>query len=495
MAYIDKRTFVIPADRIRREPTLGSTTANISAGKTFTNVNIDVARPASWVTNGDTATANYVHGGLSGEDQSDPYITLDLGQIYALDTIKVWHYNGDSRTYYNTQTQVSLNGVDWITVFDGPDYAESSAGKTHSFSPILARYMRDKIEGSTANTGNHWVEIQVFGTTDYTTVDSLTDFPITINFNSNNFDFTKVRADGFDIEFFDSEDSPLIFEREHFDQAGSSGIFHVKIPSLSIISEKRITIKHNDAGQSTDKSDSNNVWDSNYVMVQHMGNSLIDSTGNGNDLNNSGAILVDGQNGKARSFDGVTQYMNDVDFSLGTNPLFTVLMVWTPLATQAAPGPWGLGAGGVSQQTISSYNLGIAIGFDLWGQTTMHGEWLLKTENEAMVAHWIKKDGADFGSEDAIFYKNGNSANITVTRDAGTIPALTDGFALGRIGATSDSHYCPSIIDEVRISNIVRSSEWIDAEYKSLFGLLGVLLPLKRAITAVAIGKPIVSRI
>jgi RHS repeat-associated protein len=61
---------------------------------------------------------------------------------------------------------VSADGVSWTTVFDSAvsgEYAETSAGKTHSFSARSVRYVRDYLNGSTSNSGNHWVEIEVYG--------------------------------------------------------------------------------------------------------------------------------------------------------------------------------------------------------------------------------------------------------------------------------------------------------------------------------------------
>ena len=61
------------------------------------------------------------------------YVTVDLGALYSIDTIKVWHYHADSRTYWGTKTQVSADGIIWRTIFDSDvsgTYVETSAGKT-----------------------------------------------------------------------------------------------------------------------------------------------------------------------------------------------------------------------------------------------------------------------------------------------------------------------------------------------------------------------------
>jgi hypothetical protein len=71
-------------------------------------------------------------------------ITLDMGIIHYIDKIKIWHYYNDGRTYHNTKTEVSIDGVNWITVFDSAiegEYAETSAGHTIRFDkPEMYNY-------------------------------------------------------------------------------------------------------------------------------------------------------------------------------------------------------------------------------------------------------------------------------------------------------------------------------------------------------------------
>ncbi len=94
------------------------------------------------------------------------YVQLDLGAAYSVDKLKVFHYAADGRTYHQTKTQVSTDGVSWTTIFDSAvsgEYAETSAGKTHTFTARSVRYVRDYLNGSTSNTGDHWVESEVYG--------------------------------------------------------------------------------------------------------------------------------------------------------------------------------------------------------------------------------------------------------------------------------------------------------------------------------------------
>ena len=45
-------------------------------------------------------------------------VTVDLGRIYDLDEVAVWHYYGDGRTYHNNITSVSLDNSNWVTIRD-----------------------------------------------------------------------------------------------------------------------------------------------------------------------------------------------------------------------------------------------------------------------------------------------------------------------------------------------------------------------------------------
>lgn len=61
------------------------------------------------------------------------YVTLDLGAEYTLSKVKIWHYWEDGRAY-NTKLQASIDGKEWITLFDSAKdgtYPESAEGKTH----------------------------------------------------------------------------------------------------------------------------------------------------------------------------------------------------------------------------------------------------------------------------------------------------------------------------------------------------------------------------
>ncbi|MCX7747377.1 MAG: PA14 domain-containing protein [Clostridia bacterium] len=151
---------------------------NLISGKIAAS-SIALSNAAS-ITDGNLDTWNYV-----GMDSGAQWIQYDFGQSYNVDKIKIWHYYGDGRTYRDVIVQLSNNaafssGV--ITVFNNDtnnsagqgagshaEYVETSSGKEIAFSPVNARYVRLWTHGSTANIWNHYVEVEVYGSTSLST--------------------------------------------------------------------------------------------------------------------------------------------------------------------------------------------------------------------------------------------------------------------------------------------------------------------------------------
>jgi hypothetical protein len=106
------------------------------------------------------------------------WVTIDLGQSLSLKQIKLWHYYADGRIYRDVIVQISKSatfssGVK--TVFNNDadnssgqgigtqaEYAETSAGKTISFSPVSARYIRLWSNGNSVNAYNHLIEVEAY---------------------------------------------------------------------------------------------------------------------------------------------------------------------------------------------------------------------------------------------------------------------------------------------------------------------------------------------
>lgn len=88
--------------------------------------NVALGKTDNLITDGSTESSPYysLSSGLKN-------VVVDLGAVYDIDKLKIWHYWSDKRVYNNTKTEISVDGVNWEVVFDSElsgTYAESSAG-------------------------------------------------------------------------------------------------------------------------------------------------------------------------------------------------------------------------------------------------------------------------------------------------------------------------------------------------------------------------------
>ena len=97
---------------------------NVALGKTVTGEFEQAGQPPSVVTDGDLNTNMFFE-----QVQDSAWTYVDLGGLYTIKEIKVWHYI--NRIYRETKTEVSTDNINWITVFDSAisgTYSETAEG-------------------------------------------------------------------------------------------------------------------------------------------------------------------------------------------------------------------------------------------------------------------------------------------------------------------------------------------------------------------------------
>ena len=97
---------------------------NISKGLTSITASNQGAANLQYLTDGNIDTAAY-----TGLGNGTHYVLLDLGQEYDLSSIRLWHYYGDGRTYYDNIVRVGDTNENYITVLN-ETYMETSYGRT-----------------------------------------------------------------------------------------------------------------------------------------------------------------------------------------------------------------------------------------------------------------------------------------------------------------------------------------------------------------------------
>lgn len=109
------------------------------------------------------------------------WVQIDLGKEADLYAVAVWHFHRQKRVYRSVIIQLSNDaefkkGVTTIFNTDYEDsaklglgagkdlaYIETNQGRVVPANGTKARYVRLYSNGSTSSTGNHYVEVEVFG--------------------------------------------------------------------------------------------------------------------------------------------------------------------------------------------------------------------------------------------------------------------------------------------------------------------------------------------
>src|SRR5580693_6332597 len=124
-------------------------------------------------------------------------------------------------------------------------------------------------------------------------------------------------SSGYDIIFTsDSAGADVLpFEQESYSPTTGAVVYWVQIPTLSHTTDTTFYMFYGNSSVTTDQSNKNGTWDSNYKGVWHLANgttlSASDSTSNANNGTVQGTVTaVTGQVDGAGSFDGSSGYIS-----------------------------------------------------------------------------------------------------------------------------------------------------------------------------------------
>ncbi len=311
---------------------------------------------------------------------------------------------------------------------------------------------------------------------------TLTNFPILVTLNTSNIDYSKTKAGGADLRFVNSDDTTaLSYQIETWNSGGTSTVW-VKIPSFTA-TQYTIYMYYGNAA-ATDAQAATSVWDTNYRGVWHLnqsGNGTVgefaDSTSNGNDGRGGGGSSgstpsrVAGQMGYGNSFDNSNDYI--------LVPYSSSLGITTDITT----------SGWVKRNTLTSSN-----DFD---PIMTKGDTNQAIDYEFGICHIYSEcssnnNAIDFqagnGSPSGVASTGSVSANtwnyLSVTRSGSTVRFYINGvldrtttmansfsnntgynLLIGADDLGTNFGYFNGVLDELRLSNTARSTDWTRAEY------------------------------
>ena len=278
---------------------------------------------------------------------------------------------------------------------------------------------------------------------------------------------------GYDIMFSSdpSGHTQLNYELEEYNAATGQVIAWVGIPNLSHTTDTVLYLFYGNPSIAASQQNPAAVWDANFMGVWHVPNgtqlSLADSTSNGDNGTDNGATATAGQ----------------VDGGMLTNGS-TYATIGTPanLANLAE-----------GNATFSAWvNSASGGGGWIMGKDGSDGTagWSLGLDNSNNV--WFTVGSYNFAFSSSSPVPSGAWSYVTVVLDEGAaqngqatiyINGVPSGTATGVNGQTGDdsaevaylsnaacTYFCQTLFgseDEFRISNLVRSPDWITAEYSN----------------------------
>lgn len=301
----------------------------------------------------------------------------------------------------------------------------------------------------------------------------LSDFPVLVKLDSTRIDYGRTKNSGQDIRFVDQDKTVLSHEIELWNESGESWVW-VKVPLIDGGSAEDFIWMYYGNGDAADGQDAAGVWNTAYLGVWHLSESagpVADSTSTDNSGTNSGAVYT-----TTGAIDGAYDFNGNGDAIETNSYTYSFAEQMTIEAWLKYSGP----------HTGSPRILEIS----KTGNADSH---CLAPDSDGTLRAWAESaTGARVASVDdtnnyndgewhymaytysnpnGILYVNGDETDSA----SGASSDLDDGqyFIIGAVSDesgqfTHTDHEFDGSIDEVRISDIARSADWIKAQYLSM---------------------------
>jgi hypothetical protein len=318
--------------------------------------------------------------------------------------------------------------------------------------------------------------------------ENLVDFPVRVALSSSNIDYSKTMDNGNDLRFTDSDGTTqLRYEIENWNEAGTSNVW-VKVPQIDTGSTTdSIWMYYGNRGAAKGQSAAS-VWDGNYRGVWHTkessGGDMADSTANANTGSriNGAAVTTSGKIGNAESLDGSNDYIGAMSGdsldnlrSQGNGGMTISAWIYADNPSAAAANTIAVKASNVTPTGGWTFvhTPGNVSDYAALSHTNTTGSILRRQTSVGSVTrgqwHHVAAtfNGGLTASTSMVVYINGQAAGSysSSTTITGTLSDDSgETFELGGDGTTV-SNYFDGILDETRVSNKVRSADWIEAEY------------------------------
>ncbi len=317
--------------------------------------------------------------------------------------------------------------------------------------------------------------------------ENLINFPVGISLTTLNFDFSKVQQSGNDIRFFDSDGTtPIKYEVEIWDAAKKQALIWINVPKIDASSSSDFIYMYYGNPSATSGQNREEAWNSNFVGVWH----LQETSGNYGDSTSYRANSIsitnitrnpDGRIDQGASFSGIGSHI-DIGDKNQLEPQRITLEAWVKTNDFNRVGNGGIAKGQVFPSGMDgSYSLdfsGHTYGPTASWRLTNTKDWIFGAvtapNNDNNFHYWV---GVYDGTSSKL-YKDGVLVGSKPVTDTIGYAKKHNSFTIG--GANWGQYSLNGKIDEVRVSNIARSANWIKAQYKSMAGQFAVYHPSEK---------------
>ena len=309
---------------------------------------------------------------------------------------------------------------------------------------------------------------------------ALTDFPLYVKCDNTIMGQLIDQTNFYDIRFTDTLNNVLPYERET--ASSTVGNFWVKT-SLSSTSghPTRIYCYYKNSVSQTDGSNKTGTWDSNYKGVWHLPNGTIltggESTSNGNNSTTITGTVTSGQIDGGANFDGVYTDNQYIEVASPSNLNITgdlTIETWIYPTTFGFDGNDGYNRRIIIKKIDADNCYQLCMDDYL---NTNHG-WIfsnIRSDYENLIGYGTSSNTTNTWYHIVVTF-NGTTSVMAIYQNgiSETDNHNNSGFGSGssnalRFGLRTDGHGAFSgKLDEVRISNIVRSADWIKFEYNNM---------------------------
>jgi hypothetical protein len=379
----------------------------------------------------------------------------------------------------NGVTVGGKNGILDTNFYDGTQYSKWFIGLIDSigYSTLseIDTYQSINLYASSLSGLPYWRYYWKYRkriTIDNTNVgsDDLTNFPLCIRINADA-DMVTALATGYDIRFTSVDGVTLLnYEREYWSGGNGSAvtaIFWVQIPTISHTTPTDFYIYYGNPN-APDGQTATSTWATDYKGVWHLSEIGTGVAGNYHDstinANNSTSTALQpirdtGEIGYCQNYDGNKTMMVTNGASLTITSCTMQAWVNPKYATGANiigfDSGYVLEIGRVTTSKIGAY-------FYLngaWVPFALEGLISLSTWTSLVVTY-------DATTGDAMLYMNGQW--VSTINYAGNYPIAHATATANGIGGHTSTLFYTGLIDEVRVSSLVKPAAWINFEYMNL---------------------------